>query len=397
MWSLSLQPKDMPWIQSMQYEFSRHYSLSRKMIAALSSVRKLAKCFPKIVGAFERWACHQYTHVHRSVTRRTDTHITYVYVWSIYCSLNIHKTERKSNTATKVENVELKFILQCECVRCCRRMIIIEVQFLFIRGFLAQHHQQHTLTHMHKIITFRLLNHQKKGRERKKRIFSSASTACWFMIFCGIVCWNMIYLKWKTIYENNKRWRPGKKEFRIKTFLSLSLSLSANVKCTTSHTRKSKSSEQWIIMWIAICVNGNVCERMWKHTAKLMERNDNKLLIAREIRKWTLARANMLHALSVSQFQWREGLLNGIKCAICLSNIHLRITSPTYMIYCQHIWLWKWVVILWSLLLCEIASIVFLHKGIPIVHCSFNVITLCFSPSQKPSSSILVCASQYSP
>lgn len=65
-------------------EFSRHYSSSRKMIAALSSARKLAKCFPKIVRVFERWACHEYTHVHTSVT--TYTHI---HMW-IYLLLSEH-------------------------------------------------------------------------------------------------------------------------------------------------------------------------------------------------------------------------------------------------------------------------------------------------------------------
>lgn len=70
----------------------------------------------------------------------------------------------------------------------------------------------------------------------------------WFMIFDGIVCSNMIYIKWKTIYEDNKtakrtNERNGIKK-KIKTF-------SNGCNTTGMALAKSKSSEQWIII---LCV-----------------------------------------------------------------------------------------------------------------------------------------------
>lgn len=129
-----------------------------------SNHRKLAKCFPKIVV---RMKDGNVTSKRRtSTTTRTTTTMT---------------TPKKKD--------EYKFI--AICVRCCRKTIIIETASLFTCRFSNAVHNENY--HFSLVDAF----------------FSSSWTPQWFMIFDGIVCSNMIYIKRKTICEDNK---TGKKQ-----------------------------------------------------------------------------------------------------------------------------------------------------------------------------------------
>lgn len=157
--NLSMQPVYYEWLyQSVCNLISWDIILCRRnnfrVVVYQGSTRKLVKCAPTIV-------------VYVKDENVTSTH----------------------SLRTRTKKISNKFIAMM-CVRCCKRTIILETASIYVSHFNYAHMEYY---HFSLVYFFFFV-----------AIFFFYYSDLWISV--ALYAGNMIYLKWKTIYEDNKRW-----------------------------------------------------------------------------------------------------------------------------------------------------------------------------------------------